>query len=105
MKKSQKDSTKKPYWPEKWHDVAPGCMVFAAGNAKTYKTGSWKAMSPKWNNEKCIKCGMCYIFCPEGCISEDAQGYFKSDLEYCKGCGICAHECWPGAIEMIEEEE
>jgi pyruvate ferredoxin oxidoreductase delta subunit len=24
-------------------------------------------------------------------------------LDYCKGCGICAHECWPRAISMIEE--
>jgi pyruvate ferredoxin oxidoreductase delta subunit len=25
-----------------------------------------------------------------------------ADLDYCKGCGICAHECWPGAITMVE---
>jgi pyruvate ferredoxin oxidoreductase delta subunit len=25
-------------------------------------------------------------------------------LDYCKGCGICAHECWPRAIKMVEEE-
>jgi pyruvate ferredoxin oxidoreductase delta subunit len=24
-------------------------------------------------------------------------------MDYCKGCGICAHECWPRAIAMIEE--
>jgi pyruvate ferredoxin oxidoreductase delta subunit len=24
-------------------------------------------------------------------------------MDYCKGCGICAHECWPHAITMIEE--
>jgi pyruvate ferredoxin oxidoreductase delta subunit len=24
-------------------------------------------------------------------------------MDYCKGCGICAHECWPRAISMIEE--
>ncbi|MHA1683533.1 MAG: 4Fe-4S binding protein, partial [Promethearchaeota archaeon] len=25
------------------------------------------------------------------------------DLDYCKGCGICASECPHGAIEMVEE--
>jgi pyruvate ferredoxin oxidoreductase delta subunit len=24
-------------------------------------------------------------------------------LDYCKGCGICSHECWPRAIAMVEE--
>jgi pyruvate ferredoxin oxidoreductase delta subunit len=24
-------------------------------------------------------------------------------MDYCKGCGICAHECWPRAIAMVEE--
>jgi pyruvate ferredoxin oxidoreductase delta subunit len=22
-------------------------------------------------------------------------------MEYCKGCGICAHECPKGAIQMV----
>jgi pyruvate ferredoxin oxidoreductase delta subunit len=44
------------------------------------------------------------MFCPEGCIHETAEGFFAADLDYCKGCGICAHECWPQAITMIEEE-
>jgi Pyruvate/2-oxoacid:ferredoxin oxidoreductase delta subunit len=25
-------------------------------------------------------------------------------LYYCKGCGICARECWTEAIKMMEEE-
>jgi pyruvate ferredoxin oxidoreductase delta subunit len=46
---------------------------------------------------------VCYIFCPEGCIIEKEDGFFEADLDYCKGCGICAHECWPLAIKMVEE--
>ena len=56
------------------------------------------------DDAKCIKCGICYIFCPEACISETAEGFFEANLDYCKGCGICAHECWPRAIAMVEEE-
>jgi pyruvate ferredoxin oxidoreductase delta subunit len=26
-------------------------------------------------------------------------------LDYCKGCGICARECWTGCIKMVEEEK
>jgi pyruvate ferredoxin oxidoreductase delta subunit len=89
--------------PETWQEINPGCMVFIPGNASEYHTGSWKAQRPIYDNSKCIKCGICYIFCPEGCVSQDADGYFVADLDYCKGCGICAHECWPGAIKMVEE--
>ena len=35
----------------------------------------------------------------------DPEGYYAADMDYCKGCGICAHECWPEAIAMKEEEE
>ncbi|MGC8974292.1 MAG: 4Fe-4S binding protein, partial [Thermoproteus sp.] len=27
----------------------------------------------------------------------------KIDYTYCKGCGICAHECPTKAIEMVPE--
>jgi pyruvate ferredoxin oxidoreductase delta subunit len=90
-------------WPESWQEVTPGCIVFRPGSARDYRTGSWRAMRPQWDNAKCIKCGVCYIFCPEGCISADADGYFAADLNYCKGCGICSHECWPRAIKMLGE--
>ena len=56
-------------------------------------------------NDKCNLCGRCYIFCPEGCISQNAEGYFEADLYYCKGCGICARECPTRVITMVEEEE
>ncbi|MBW2005963.1 MAG: 4Fe-4S binding protein, partial [Deltaproteobacteria bacterium] len=29
----------------------------------------------------------------------------ETDLDFCKGCGICAHECPTHAIEMVREEE
>jgi pyruvate ferredoxin oxidoreductase delta subunit len=33
------------------------------------------------------------------------DGYYETDLFYCKGCGICAKVCAREAIAMIEEEE
>ena len=29
---------------------------------------------------------------------------YAFDLDYCKGCGLCAAECPCGAIEMVPEE-
>ncbi len=93
----------KKQWPETWREYNLGGMVFDVGNAATFKTGSWRSLRPIWDNSKCIKCGLCYLYCPEGCVQEDEQGFFKADLDFCKGCGVCAHECWPKAIKMIEE--
>ena len=88
-----------------WRDLITGSIVTEPGNASQYQTGTWRSQRPLFDNKKCIKCGLCYIYCPEGCIEQDAEGYFKANLFYCKGCGICARECWPEAITMIEEEE
>ncbi|MGC8462008.1 MAG: 4Fe-4S binding protein [Candidatus Dormibacteria bacterium] len=43
--------------------------------------------------------------CPDNAIIKDpSSGHgYKIDLEYCKGCGICAEECPCGAIDMIPE--
>ena len=88
-----------------WKDLNTGCIVTEPGSAVQYKTGGWRSQRPNTDTKKCIKCGMCYLFCPEGCIKQDENGYFLADLYHCKGCGICAKECWPKAISMSEEEE
>jgi pyruvate ferredoxin oxidoreductase delta subunit len=87
-----------------WHDLEIGSIVTDAGSAASYETGDWRSDRPIRDNKKCIKCGLCYIYCPEGCIEQDEEGYFEANLFYCKGCGICARECLTGAISMIEEE-
>jgi len=33
------------------------------------------------------------------------EGYYKVNLDYCKGCGICAKECPKDAITMVLEED
>jgi pyruvate ferredoxin oxidoreductase delta subunit len=86
-----------------WKELPTGCVVFEPGSASEYHTGSWRSQRPVWDDAKCIKCGICYVFCPEGCVQQGEDGLFRADLNYCKGCGICAHECWPSAIKMIEE--
>ena len=88
-----------------WKDLNIGSIVTEPGNASQYKTGDWRSQRPIFDSKKCIKCGICYLFCPEGCIHPNKEGYFEADLYYCKGCGICDRECWTQAITMIEEEE
>ena len=85
-----------------YKDLPPATMTLE--NSLSNKTGSWRTFRPILDPEKCIKCYICWKFCPEPCIeiSDDELPVF--DYDYCKGCGICANECPKDAIEMILEE-
>ncbi len=88
-----------------WKDLPAGLVVFKPGSAREYRTGDWRSQRPEWDKEKCIKCGACYMFCPEGAISMKMDGYPEIDFYFCKGCGICARECWTGCFKMLPEDE
>lgn len=81
-----------------------GCRA-RPGKSRDNRTGSWRVFRPEFDHEKCSRCGMCQTLCPEGCVSEDAEGFFDPDYSYCKGCGICATECPKEAITMKQEEK
>ncbi len=69
------------------------------------RTGDWRYNTPVIDHGKCIgkeTCLYCWLYCPDGLISREFP--LEIDLEYCKGCGICAEECPRGAIEMVERE-
>lgn len=88
-----------------WKDLEIGCIVTEPGSSKYYRTGDWRSQVPTYTFSRCIKCGVCALFCPEGCIGPNAEGHFQADLFWCKGCGICSRECPTGVITMVDEEE
>ena len=87
-----------------WKELFPGCPVQAPGSAANNHTGSWRSERPIWDTKKCVQCGVCQMFCPEACITVDAEGYYSANLDYCKGCGICKCECPTQCIHMEQEE-
>jgi pyruvate ferredoxin oxidoreductase delta subunit len=106
------------------------------GSTAITKTGAWRTFVPHVNPNNCIKCSLCEIYCPEACIHQVDSGdsnalaelgyeiseisvvpgktIFLPDKNYCKGCGICVHECprnartlkgSENAIELLLEEK
>ncbi|GAB2449627.1 NAD(P)-binding protein [Nocardioides hungaricus] len=54
----------------------------------------------------CFSCDNCFGMCPDNAVLKtgEAGTPYVIDLDYCKGCGICAAECPAGAISMVPEE-
>ncbi|HDO21105.1 MAG: 4Fe-4S binding protein [archaeon GB-1867-097] len=67
------------------------------------KTGDWKTFKPVIDQNKCIKCLICWISCPDMAIQWNGEKVVEN-YDYCKGCGICANVCPVKAIKMVKEE-
>ncbi|MFH0876057.1 MAG: 4Fe-4S dicluster-binding protein [archaeon] len=86
-----------------WKEIPVGGMITEAGSSASFKTGDWKSLTPVWNNQKCIHCMICPVYCPEDCIPRIDGKRLETDFSMCKGCGICADVCPVKCIEMKEE--
>jgi pyruvate ferredoxin oxidoreductase delta subunit len=95
-------------------DLPDAGIITEPGNAAEFKTGDWRTYVPEFHAENCIQCMFCWVYCPDAAIKVDTSGekpeVIGIDLEHCKGCGICAHECPPAkkgkaALVMVREEK
>ena len=83
--------------------AVPGDLSPVATVLSKMLAGDWRAMRPVVARDRCVKCAVCWLYCPVQCVVEKAA-WFDIDLAACKGCGICAAECPCGAIDMVPEE-
>ncbi|HDN62569.1 4Fe-4S binding protein [Candidatus Bathyarchaeota archaeon] len=89
-------SEKKPLW----QTLPIAGILLEPKSSLKYKTGDWRGpFTPKINQEKCTRCLLCWIYCPDGAIERVGDGV-RINLDYCKGCGICVSECPVKAITM-----
>jgi Pyruvate/2-oxoacid:ferredoxin oxidoreductase delta subunit len=53
----------------------------------------------------CFECDNCFGICPDNAIVKLGPGRrFEVNLDFCKGCSMCATECPCGAIQMVPEQ-
>lgn len=74
----------------------------AAAGILTEPNAGWRVQRPVIDHGKCTKCLLCWVLCPEGVVDKEPEK-LEIDLNYCKGCGLCAHECPKKAIALIRE--
>lgn len=67
------------------------------------ETGDWRYRKPLIDYEKCNRCGLCWVYCPDNAV-QPQKGTYVIQYKYCKGCGICAIECPRKAISLENEE-
>lgn len=76
----------------------------------TQTNAGWRNKRPVVDDAKCTGCLQCYMVCPDGVIyktlSQNKAGVCVSiDLDFCKGCGVCANACKFAALQMKNEQE
>lgn len=87
-----------------WKEIPIGGVCWKP--ATEYRTGDWRTFRPVRDQERCTKCLLCPMICPDSAILwVEATGDIRFDYDFCKGCGICANECPVEAIKMVREGE
>ena len=87
----------KKQWPENWKEYNLAGIVFEVGNSRTFKqeAGVPKSLSGIMKNVSSAE--LCYLYLSrrDALQEDELRGISQPIWTLCKGCGICAHECWP----------
>jgi len=94
----------KAYQKPKHLSDYPQTTAFESGHLVT-KNAGWRTFRPVVESDKCVGCLRCYLVCPDGVIVRTEDNKVEIEYDFCKGCGICAHECKVNAISMKKEAE
>jgi len=66
---------------------------FQPARNATFKKYLTRTMRPVVDFEKCIKCTLCWIACPDSVFDVTPEGLYDANLAACCGCGVCEAIC------------
>ena len=58
----------------------------------------------KWDENKCLRCGLCVGVCPFGALKLE-NGRIVVDKNKCTDCGICVKACPVRALWLGDKHE
>lgn len=107
----------------KWHEMREGIAIpgiarggpvqdpvtgkaggYRPARNPTFKKFTTRTMRPVVDFEKCIKCTLCWLQCPDSCFDVMPDGMYDANMEACCGCGVCEAICpEKDCITMVNE--
>src|ERR671929_33348 len=79
---------------------------FKAERNPTFKKYATRTMRPVVDFDKCIKCTLCWLACPDSVFDVTPDGFYDANMEACCGCGVCEAVCpEPQCITMVMETQ
>lgn len=66
---------------------------YSENNSYQASVSHWRVDKPVFNDEHCINCFFCWIYCPDTSILARDEKMVGIDYIHCKGCGICSNVC------------
>jgi pyruvate ferredoxin oxidoreductase delta subunit len=69
-----------------------------------FKKFTTRTMRPVIDFDKCVKCTLCWLQCPDSCFDVMPDGLYDANMEACCGCGVCEAVCpVKDCITMVNE--
>ncbi len=78
-------------------------VPYAVEEQKLIERANWRAFKPVIDYSKCIKCGLCWLHCPDSAYDINKEGFPVCNGKVCKGCLLCVEIC-PMKCISVEQE-
>lgn len=78
-------------------------VPYAVEEQKLIERANWRTFKPVIDYSKCIKCGLCWLHCPDAAYDVNKEGFPVCNGKVCKGCLLCVEIC-PVKCISVEQE-
>lgn len=69
-----------------------------------FKKYTTRSMRPVVDFDKCVKCTLCWLQCPDSCFDVTPEHLYDANMSACCGCGVCEAVCpVERCITMVNE--
>jgi pyruvate ferredoxin oxidoreductase delta subunit len=69
-----------------------------------FKKYTTRSMRPVVDFDKCVKCTLCWLQCPDSCFDVTPEHLYDANMSACCGCGVCEAVCpVEQCITMVNE--